>query len=191
MGNCTTIKTSLRLSVGVILATTLAFGADFLHPPHTLEIHSETVLSGIDLYNSKIDEIVEKLGKPSQVTVTARTDVSETRRYEWQTKMCSLRLTTVELRDGRKWIESIDVLGTHPDDEVGVTGRGLKLGDVIGDLRRIYSLREYFGATLPENDSPLQVSARKLSGAILNVDFDKTGRVNHMKLAHSCMPPCW
>ncbi len=171
-----------------ILAANASPDDDFLRPrQNSLSIRSDAVLSGFEFYNSTIEDVITKLGKPSAInmlrTITEGTLTFVERSYEWQRKECLLRIVAAEAY-GRNTIESIDVWGTGPDGEIGTTGRGLKLGDSVSEARRIYGLRLYFGVTLSEKSSSPFLSPNGCPLApepILRVDFDKTGRINHMK----------
>jgi hypothetical protein len=182
------IQISLLLYALVMLAPSISFGGNLFHRQDSLVVDSENVLSGIDLYNNKIDQVIHTLGEPTRVTVSHRTEVSETRVYEWETKACSLRLTASALTDGRLWIESVDVLGAHPDGTVGTTGRGLKLGDSIRDVRRIYGLRLYFGTTVSENKRPQFARTGPGCRPSLEIDFDEARVVKNLRLTLACGP---
>jgi hypothetical protein len=160
--------------------------SSFLTPSGRLLIHSETVVSGVDLRRDTLKQVLKKLGKPSHIEMSSprmewgRTVVTGI--YEWQTGKCWVRATTLSERGLDPKITSLDVWGSHPDGEIGTTGRGLKLGDAIRDVRRIYGLRLYFGVTLSEEDScGLDFSPESL--LTLSVDFDAEGRVNHLAFA--------
>jgi len=167
-----------------ILAMPSALGDDFLHPGgNILEVHSETVLSGLDISKATIDEAIERLGRPSDVSFTPRSGTtSSTWVYEWQTKVSRLKITVVEYWITPK-IMKIDVWGTAAESRVDKTGRGLRLGDTVDDARRIYRLRSYFGTTLPEpSGSFLSGLNGSNFGPILEVNFNSDGKINHMQL---------
>lgn len=151
---------------------------DFLHQQQNTLVLSDRVLSGVEPHYSTIEDVIAKFGKPSAVTIRLRAEgplTVEQRNYEWQRKECQLRVVTAESYGGNV-IESIDVWGTAPVGDMCTTGRGLKLGDSIRDVRRIYALRLYFGITLPERTPPC------LGEPILEVDLNKAGKINHMKV---------
>ena len=86
-------------------------------------------------------------------------------------------------------IISIDVVGSCPHAGIGLSGRGLKLGDSLIDARRIYLLQSYFGTT-PSDTSPGPFRWSDWAPT-LQVDFDKSGKVNHMKLTWQCVQTCF
>jgi hypothetical protein len=185
-GSSITLKTLLIAFFVSMLAAHAAFGGG-LFPDYrnSILVHSETVLSGIDVRNNTIQQVIEKMGEPSHVTVKPRTERDPAFRiYEWETKTCWIRLIALNESGLEPPIRSVDVWGTHPHAEIGTTGRGLKLGDLISDAGRIYGLRLYFGATLP-NDRASWASFRDYGAPSLTIDFDKDGRVNHMRLTNS------
>jgi hypothetical protein len=184
------IKAPLTVLVVGLFVTLTALGDDFVRR-NSLHIHSETVLAGIDVYNGTIERAIEKLGKPNHVAVSPGTDTTfSVGVYEWQTRTSSLRITAYESASTHM-IMSIDVAGAHPDSGIGTTGRGLKLGDTIGDARRTYGLRPYFATTLPDNNGIPGMFIGNDFEPHLQIDFDKVGKVNHMKLTNRCVPFCF
>jgi hypothetical protein len=107
--------------------------SSFLTPSGRLLIHSETVVSGIDLRRDTLKQVLQKLGKPSRIEMSSprmewsRTVVTGI--YEWQTGKCWVRLTTLNGNGIEPRMTKLDVWGSHPDGEIGTTGHGLKLGD--------------------------------------------------------------
>jgi hypothetical protein len=181
-----TLKTLLTAFFVGMLATDGAFGGN-LFPDYrnSILVHSETVLSGIDVRNNTIQQVIEKLGEPSHVTVKPRTEREPPFRiYEWETKTCWISLIALNESGLEPTIRSVDVWGTRPHAEIGTTGRGLKLGDLMSDAGRIYGLRLYFGATLP-NDHVFWAAFRDYVAPSLTIDFDNNRRVNHMRLTNS------
>jgi hypothetical protein len=188
-GSSTTLKALLTTFFVGMLATHAAFGGGlFPEYRNSIVVHSETVLSGIDVRNNTIQQVIEKLGEPSRVTVKPRTGRDPTFEtyeiYEWETKTCWIRLIALNESSMEPPIRSVDVWGTHRHAEIGTTGSGLKLGDLISDAGRIYGLRLYFGAALP-NDRASWAAFQDYGAPSLTIDFDKDGRVNHMRLTNS------
>jgi hypothetical protein len=189
-------KASFAVIVIGLLAIATAFGDDFLHPTGAnLQIHSETVLSGVGVYpcSGKIEDVIQKLGKPLHTTVSRSNNRTHTvfvdGTYEWQTKNWRLRIRAQDELNAA-YITQVDVWGTHADAEVGTTGRGLELGDAISDARRTYGLRSYFGTTITGNNNDgWAASVGPLDYApTLTIDFDKDGKINHMRLTNTRVP---
>jgi len=65
---------------------------------------------------------------------------------------------------------------------------GIKLGDSIGDVRRRYGLRLYFGVTLSETDKSGRQANLCGYAPTLAVEFDEDERVNHMELTLTSCP---
>jgi hypothetical protein len=183
------IKAPLTVLVVGLFVTATALGDDFIRR-NSLHVHSETVLAGIDVHKNTIAQAIEQFGKPSRVAVTPGTDTTfPVGVYEWVTRTSSLRITVDE--DAGKKIMSIDVVGEDRTFGMGTTGRGLRLGDTIGNARRIYGLRPYFGATLPDNNGIPGMFIGNDFEPHLQIDFDKVGKVNHIKLTNPCVPFCF
>lgn len=184
------IKDILTVLVVFLFVTLSALGGDFVRR-NSLHVHSETVLAGIDVYKETIERSIEKLGKPSRIAVTPGTVATfSVGVYEWQTRTSRLRITAYESASNNM-IMSIDVVGAQPDFRIGTTGRGLRLGDAIGVARRIYGLRPYVGTTLPGNNGIPGMFIGNDFEPHLQIDFDKAGKVNHMKLTNPCVPSCF
>jgi hypothetical protein len=146
-----------------------------------LYVQSEPRLAGIDIYKDNSDRAVEKLGRPSQVTLLPATSIMPAYRvFEWKANSCSVRLVSL---DWHRSIVSIDVWGDCPNSPMGVTGRGLRLGATIGRANRVYAP---FGNALSTTGALFDDSA-----PTLQIDFDKTRKVNHLKLTNPCVPMCY
>ncbi len=189
----------VTLSLTVLM--TLAFGQafqdgrvhpskGFVDPPTTIQISSETVVSGIDVYKDSLKQVLEKLGKSSRTEISQPLSVLGRKvvigTYEWAGQAAWLKLTTLQADAVEPIITSVEVWGSRPDGEVGTTGRGLKLGDSVTDARRLYGLRLYFGVTVSEN-SPcrrirsLDPGPMSSFSPMLFLGFDGEQRVHHMK----------
>ena len=154
-------------------SATPASAQDYLQiPANHFSAYSETTLSGVDVHNDSVETIIEKLGLPNEVK-TRLNEWSTDHIYEWQTTSYRLRLITRESGWRALHIERLDVWGTRPAGVIGTTGRGLKLGDAIGQARLLYRHR-----------------AASNNSASLEIDFDRRGRVNHMQL-NNYAPYSW
>jgi len=165
-------KSGSRLALSVLLLATSVLADDFVHRRRdSLTVDNETVLSAIDLYDSKVEQVIANLGAPSRVAETAASE----RSYEWDRKTCRLKILALD--NGS--ITRIDVWGTTPDSGIGTTGRGLKLGATIDDARRLY-------IRFPADSDPTLKGYSYWDCApsrpVLGIDFGKGGRIDHMKL---------
>jgi hypothetical protein len=189
-GKMLVTKDILILLFVSLFVTLSALGDDFVRR-NSLHVHSETVLAGIDVYKDTIERAIEKIGKPSRVALTPGSLATfSVGVYEWQTRTSLLRITAYESAS-KNMIMSIEVVGVHPDSGIGATGRGLKLGDAIGDARRIYGLRSYYGTPLPDNNGIPGMFIGNDFEPHLQIDFDKVGNVNRMKVTNPCVSFCF
>jgi hypothetical protein len=94
-------------------------------------VRSETVLAGVDLYNTKTERALEIFGKPIRVT-----EVKGAEQFEWRTGTCQLTFVA----HGR-WIASIEVRGGGHNCKYGYTGHPTRAA--IGDTENIYPLSVY------------------------------------------------
>jgi hypothetical protein len=148
------MKTPLLVLIFGALAASVATPVeDYRLFPNGINVHSETILSGIDVRSDTPKQVIKKLGEPARVTVLRRIEEAgilvTVRAYEWQTKTCRLRLIASQANEREPRSESIDVWGTRPEAEIGITGHGLKLGDVIRDARRIYQIAHVLWSRSP------------------------------------------
>ncbi len=143
----------------------LSFG---LHK-NSVVVNSEAVLSGIDLYTTSVERIIERFGQATRVKQT-----KDFTRLEWEADGCQL---TVVASDS--WIDTVQLRGTRPDCAFGSSGHGLKLGDNSSDVRRIYPPSKYFlGFQFPGYPRGCPVSPR------LEIEMSPAGAVNAMKLSN-------
>ncbi len=169
----------LPLRVVVFFAVCLAIPpaamADHLPENKLARGRADTVLSGVDVYKTPMTKAIAELGKPAKVT-----DVpSWGRDYDWQREGTRLQLGTWNDKGDESVPYSAEVWGAKPAGSIGITGRGLKLGDTLADVRRIYGGR-FIKAK--HNDGTFHLTIQWEDETTLDLDFDKTGHINHMQL---------
>jgi hypothetical protein len=184
----------------VFLSGFLAARAQILDPPR---LHSETVLSGVDVLSTNgkraIETLVKTLGQPTHQEVDAQD--RSLRRYYWEGDGPSLRITEETVTDKPTdlippRITSVEVWGTHPSGNIGVTGAGLALGATLSDARQIYPFGfKYEASGLgPSARMFVDYTTGSVSGGeyipALEIRFKK-GVVVYMKLTNPCPTPCW
>ena len=151
-------------------------------------VHSETVVSGVDIRNDNLEQVLRKLGPPDRVKMSSLAEWEQefvTTTYEWDTTTSRVRIKTQNVVGLRPKIREVEAWGTNPAGDMGTTGRGLKLGDSIKDARRIYELRQHFGITLSDN---VRCGDYAEYPPTLVLDFDQNNRLNH--LAFTLNTPC-
>ncbi len=86
---------------------------------------------------------------------------------------------------------SVEVWGKHPEQSIGITGRGLGLGDSIQRVKRLYGTRcecgKYLTGTGTQNTHGEQYAYYAMyqwegGGVELHVDANAQGHVVHMLL---------
>lgn len=158
--------------------------------------HPETVLSGIDVSRTNgqraLEALVKALGQPIRQQIDPQD--KHVRHYYWEGDGPWLRITEETLM-GKPTdlfpprITSVEVWGTYPSGNIGVTGAGLALGATLSDARRIYPFGfKYEAASLrPSARMFVDYTTGSLGGGvftpILEVRFKK-GVVVYMKLAN-------
>ena len=154
--------------------------ADHLPEGEVARGKADTVLSGVDVYKSTARQVTAKLGTPTKVAdVPSSRDVAGGRDYEWQRDDARLQLWTWNDKDDESVPYSAEVWGTKPAGGIGITGRGLKLGATLADVRRLYGAR--FSKTR-HDDGTLQVIVQWQDETTLYLYFDRRGHIDHMHL---------
>src|SRR5205085_11168079 len=128
--------------------------ADHLPPKLQARGKSEKRLAGILLERSKVSDVIKMYGKPSEVQEQekpADLNVVDIYDYYWIKPGVKLHLLVYrgsELKGG-EYIALIEVEGSRAKDVIGRTGSGLKIGDSLADLKRIYG-RRFHERNLPK-----------------------------------------
>jgi hypothetical protein len=140
----------------------------------------EKMLAGIMLDRSRISDVIKLYGKPSKVTREPKPsdlNVVETSHYYWLKGATKLHLLVYG-----EYIELIEARGSPTSGQMVRTGRGLKIGDNLADVRRIYGPR-YKVRNIPElkiHDVMIQWRSEEFS---LVAELDGKGRVKSLSLS--------
>lgn len=165
------------------LLSIISFGsvsyADHLAPKTQARGKPEKTLAGISLGRSKIADVIKLYGKPSRITKEPKPpnlNVVETSHYYWLKGSARLHL----LVEG-DYIALIQVEGSPSSGRIVRTGRGLKIGDDLADVRRIYGTR-YKVRNIPNlkiHDVAIEWGTEEYG---LVADLDAKGRIKKLSL---------
>lgn len=167
----------LRLCLSLIsVALFLAPGARADHLPEDLlaKGRPEKSLAGIHLERSRLSGIVRAHGEPSRV---------EGDDYYWEKDGWTLHMVLYRghtIKNG-EYIALIEVEGTKAPRGMDKTGRGLRLGDTISSIRRIYG-RRFEERKIPKlgiHDVTVQWRREEVS---LVARLDQQGRIRNLRL---------
>jgi hypothetical protein len=124
------------LIIGVALLCARPVLADHLPDNELASGKADTVLCGFDPYFTPMKDILSKLGKPDRIDPRPTDKVNVT--YQWSKGSLTIKANAYQL-DGYldRTPVYIEVSGSDPDGFCA-TGRGLKLGDSLADVRRFY-----------------------------------------------------
>lgn len=156
--------------------------ADHLAPSKIAEGKPEHMLAGVNVYNSRIESVIKRLGKPDKITSTEDRDGppgSGERAYEWDRYRVRMRVATEFRTDtvSKRIIETpamiVDVWGVQRG-KFGSTGKGLSLGANIEEIRRIYGPRFQKDAH--------SVIVQWKDETTLVIDLNHKGHIVHMQL---------
>jgi hypothetical protein len=177
--------TESTLIVVLTLAATIAVAQNHPQP--------EVLVATLDINKTTLPEVERKFGSPLS-TVDGYRGPNKIRSYEWQEK--EIRIRIVKLMDpslGNGFF-SIEVWGSHNENGYGISGEGLRLGDRLNDAQHIYGrrLRETHFSSAPGRPfgSSFLVSIGP-EAPTLEIGFDRSGLVTHMKLTNPCVPFCF
>ena len=172
-----THKVRASLCVFFFVLYAVASSANHLPQPKIAIGRSEFGLCGINVQHSSITEVLNKMGPPDAVE-------GEKDRYIWHKQGVRMEVGTITAldSDGNLTKDYVAYVAATGDKSVGVfgtTARGLRLGDTLNDLERLYG-RRY---------------VKRLSGGILRsitiewkdttfmeVAFSLDGRITEIKL---------
>jgi len=165
------------LAFVILVVSTLAQGQNLSYLQQaSLVVAPETVLSGVDISKSTVQQVIARFGKPTEILpaglikpIYTYAQISASHTYEWYGKTCRLRVFTA---DGDT-ITSVEVWGSQAEFDAGTTGKGLRLSATGDDVLRLYSSASQLPIWSSEDCGP---------ETLLRVDFGADGRVNHMKL---------
>lgn len=198
-------------AAGLLINLSISIRADHPGPAHRPTGKPEQKLSGIYFnarghhairnevgsYIEPISEVLKTLGKPLSVTIVNDTNKCEST-YVWKQGDVRLEVGSgcifqkVDSKDVMMGhgAYSVEVWGKRHHDFIGVTGRGLALGDPMAKAKRLYGNRceceRYTSGTGTQitHGEHYEYSLRYQWGdrVELDIDADAHGRVVHMLL---------
>ncbi len=185
----------------LLLALLLAVGSAHAdHLPHALLAKGkpEIELAGINLEKSKLDDVIRRYGQPAQKLKVPNNPAWSG--YRWEISHAKLEVGVVEGPKGAE-ITDVYIAGTT-EAEAGLTGQGLKMGDTLADLKRIYGplfelsvpnknpsdVRESFTGVQDKNEYQVATIQWQSWDFTLRVGFNAAGKVDAMWLI---LPECY
>lgn len=176
---------ALALLSAISLATNCF--ADHLPPELQARGKPEKRLAGILLDHDRISDVIKLYGKPSRMEKQAEPPDAnwvDTYDYYWTKPDIKLHLVVERGKEikGGEQIALIEVEGSRATGIIGRTGSGLKLGDSLADLRRIYGKR-FKERNIPKlriHDVMLQWRSEEYS---LIAEFDQRGKIKNISLS--------
>jgi hypothetical protein len=160
--------------------------ADHLPPELQARGTPETRLAGIPLGRSKVSEVIRMYGKPAEIIhhpPPPGLKAVDEYEYFWKRRGMRLRLLFDDRSGikGGEYISLVEVEGSRAFGAYGRTGQGLKLGDGLADLRRIYG-RKYLETKKPElNIHHVMIQWRREEFSLV-AEFDDRGRIKKLSL---------
>jgi hypothetical protein len=161
--------------------------ADHLPPELLATGRPEKHLAGVVPGRSRVADVIKLYGKPSEVRKHGKPEglrVVDTYDYYWVKSGGKLHLLVFG-GSGIKGGESIalvEIEGSPVGGTIWRTGSGLKLGDRLADVRRIYG-RRFYERKLPKlkiHDVMIQWRREEFS---LVAEFDNRGRIKNLSLS--------
>jgi hypothetical protein len=134
----------------------------------------ETILAGIDIFHTKISEIVVLYGQPDGVYGAPAPYLSGTKQYKWGRLTLVLKVLTEPTASGDA-ITAIQIEGEGDDKPMSRTGRGLKLNDKAQRIQKVY------GVEAVNSSARLAWS----NGVVLLVHVNQKSRVDRIELSRN------
>jgi len=141
----------------------------------------ECVLAGINVISSTVEQAEASLGKPTseEVTFPEQKGIAGEREYVWRKLNVVVTLKTEFIHDARLkggFNESPELVTVEGSDgAIGRTGRGLKLGDRLSEIEKIY------GTRFVKKGKTIYIEWK--SGTGLSVTTDDKGLINRIDLS--------
>jgi hypothetical protein len=154
--------------------------ADHLPENQIAKGKADEVLSSVNVYKTTMGQIFSRLGPPSRtIDVLEDRNIAGGRDYEWDRGEVKIFMGTWNDKGTSSVPYSVEVWGKRPAGILGITGRGLRLGDKLSKVRQIYGHR--FGR-YQQDDGTLQVTIQWQNETTLYLYFDHSGKVDHIHL---------
>lgn len=165
------------ISIGVF---TGAARADHLSEHLLARGAPEKQLAGIHLEQSTIADVIKKYGKPSKIEKQPAPSQFEIVDYYWDLAQSRLHVL-VMFMGCTESISLIEVEDSRSSKKFAGTGRGLKIGDRLSDLRRIYGKRYAVRHIPRQKIHDVRLEWRD-GGFSLVSELNKTGRIKKLSL---------
>ena len=164
--------------LAVVLLLCCVGTADRLPANQIAKGKADDVLSSVNIYKTTIGQIFSRFGHPSR-TIDVLEDKNDGRDYEWDHGEVKLFLGTWNDKGNNSIPYSVEVWGRRPVVILGITGRGLRLGDTLAEVREIYGERF---SKYQQEDGTLQVTVQWQDETTLYLYFDHSGKIDHIHL---------
>lgn len=171
----------------IIFTAGLCFTARADHLPEALQARGkpETTLAGINLKGATLADIIRHYGQPTKVKAWEQDNpnIANSYDYYWVRSGLSLHVVIQRSRESPNW-EYVSLLevGAGTSRKTGKTGKALRLGDTLKDLKRIYG-RRFHERNIPKlkiHDVMIQWRREEYS---LVATLDRHNRVTGLSLA--------
>lgn len=139
---------------------------------------ADDVLSSVNVYKTTVSQIFSRFGRPTR-TIDVLEDKNDGRDYEWDRGEVKLFLGTWNDKGNNSVPYSVEVWGKRSVGVMGVTGRGLKLGNTLEDVRQIYG--DKF-SKYEQGDGTLRVTIQWQNETTLYLYFDPSGKIDQIHL---------
>ena len=151
-------------------------GQDHLPDSQTAIGSDESVLAGIDVNNTSLEQVWKTFGEPTEMRDEnpASDGIHGSRTYVWRKPRLVLTLGTFvsDKPNVPDLVFYVSVYGAN--GAVGKTGRGLKLGDRYGDIVK------YYGNHFRRQGRGMTIQWQ--TGTTLEIRWNKSGAINRLDL---------
>jgi hypothetical protein len=158
------------------------------HLSHNLAAQGkpETKLAGINLRNATLADIVRRYGPPTKVQGVEEHDPGIASSFDYYWIKSGMHLHILVERFPNKlpdwqYVSLIEV-NSSTVNRIGRTGRGLKLGDSLDDLKRIYGPRYYVRNISKFKIHDVMIQWRREEYSLV-ATLDQNNRITKLSLA--------
>lgn len=157
--------------------------ADHFPPSAIANGNAEHVLGEINIHGDTVAAVITRMGSPDKFKESTSRDYpsgSGERSYKWNRDGIRSRISAEVFTDKKAMtlVESppivVDVWGQHGGAKMGITGRGLSIGDDLAKVKKLYG--NHF------QTNPHSVTLQWKDETTLSVDFSNDGHITHMQL---------
>ncbi|CAG0942183.1 hypothetical protein ANRL1_00836 [Anaerolineae bacterium] len=166
------MRNAVSLAVCVLMMVAAMAQADHLPDSLLAAGKPEKLLAGLNIEHSKVKDAIRRFGKPTRI---------DKDRYSWERRNCTIELVSSEATGPSDRLDLISVQRKGRSKVSIGTGKGLRIGDSIEAVARIYG-RKFHEHIVPGHKiHEIMVQWRGPEFSLI-ASLDSTGRIEKLSL---------